>query len=125
MDILSRDYHNLRLFNDELPTNDLYYQGARRAFSGNWQTLLRFENFIASSAILYRADVLGRRGYNANRGIDLSPTFISSSVWAGSARSAIWTRSPGPTGGTDKVRPAPSPISGAGSGSGGKRAQSP
>ena len=69
---LIASYHNLRLFNDELPTNDLYYQGARRAFSGNWQTLLRFENFIASSAILYRADVLGRRGYNATEGSTFS-----------------------------------------------------
>lgn len=65
---LVASYHNMRLLNDELPTNDFYYQGARRAFSGNWQTLLKFENFIASSALLYRADALGRRGYDAAEG---------------------------------------------------------
>jgi glycosyltransferase involved in cell wall biosynthesis len=61
-------YFNLNIARGSNHTSELVYSERRPPLTGDHTTLLLHENFIMSSALMFRVDMLGNRGYHQPAG---------------------------------------------------------
>lgn len=65
-------YFNMDIYRGSERTDQTVYGTGRSALEGDQKTLIREENFVMSSAIMYDASAIGRRGYRSIRGATFS-----------------------------------------------------
>ncbi|MET0658535.1 MAG: glycosyltransferase [Steroidobacteraceae bacterium] len=75
-------YCNMTVARDAVHSNELVYGAHRPPLTGDYKTLLMHENFIISSALMFRASALTSRGYHQPAG----PTYSDWHFFARLAR---------------------------------------